>query len=76
VNWQRFEKLLAGFNHDGLGRPALVLYKALLLHSLYGLSPRELEEALTDRLSFRRFGGLSLEEGVPDHSALSRFHAP
>ncbi|KAB2957780.1 MAG: transposase [Rhizobiaceae bacterium] len=27
-------------------------------------------------MSFRRFGGLSLEEGVPDHSVLSRFHAP
>jgi IS5 family transposase len=77
VKWYRFEKLLAGFNHDGPGQPgwpALVLYKALLLQSLYGLSTRELEEALADRLSFRRFCGLSLEEGVPDHSVLSRFH--
>ena len=49
VKWYRFEKLLAGFNHDGPGHPgwpALVLYKALLLQSLYGLSTRELEEAL------------------------------
>src|SRR5262249_21514712 len=41
--------------------------------SLYGLSERELEEALDDRLSFRRFVGLSLEEPVPDHTVLNRF---
>jgi IS5 family transposase len=77
VKWYRFEKLLGGFNHGGPGHPgwpALVLYKALLLQSLYGLSVRELEEALADRLSFRRFCGLSLEEGVPDHTVLNRFH--
>jgi IS5 family transposase len=50
-----------------------VLFKSLLLQSLYGLSDRELEEALDDRLSFRRFIGLSLEEAVPDHSVLNRF---
>lgn len=76
VKWYRFEKLLSGFNHGGPGHPgwpALVLYKALLLQSLYGLSDRELEEALSDRLSFRRFCGLALEEGVPDHTVLNRF---
>lgn len=76
VRWYRFEKLLAGLRHDGPGRgawPPLVLFKALLVGSLYGLSERELEEALADRLSFRRFVGLSYEEGVPDHSVLNRF---
>ena len=51
----------------------MVLFKALLLQSLYGLSDRELEEALGDRLSFRRFVGLGLEEAVPDHTVLNRF---
>jgi IS5 family transposase len=76
VKWYRFEKLLAGLRDDGPGRPgwpALVLYRALLVQSLYGLSDRELEEALADRLSFRRFAGLGLEETVPDHSVISRF---
>jgi transposase, IS5 family len=76
VKWYRFEKLLAPLRDDGPGRPAwppLVLFRALLLQSLYGLSDRELEEALCDRLSFRRFVGLSLEESVPDHTVLSRF---
>jgi IS5 family transposase len=77
VKWYRFEKVLAPLRDEaGPGRPAypaLVLFKALLLQSLYGLSDRELEEALCDRLSFRRFAGLGLEEAVPDHSVLNRF---
>lgn len=77
VKWYRFEKLIGPLRDEaGPGRPgypALVLFKAVLLQSLYGLSERELEEALDDRLSFRRFVGLSLEEPVPDHSVLNRF---
>ena len=45
----------------------------LLLQSLYGLSDRELEDALNDRLSFKRFVGLSFEERAPDHTVLNRF---
>ncbi len=77
VKWYRFEKLIGHLRDEaGPGRPGypvLVLFKALLLQSLYGLSDRELEEALDDRLSFRRFVGLSLEEPVPDHTVLNRF---
>jgi IS5 family transposase len=77
VKWYRFEKLLADLrNEKGPGRPGypvLVLFKALLLQSLYGLSDRELEDALNDRLSFKRFVGLSLDEAVPDHTVLNRF---
>ena len=76
VKWYRFEKLLNPLRDGGPGRaawPLLVLFKALLLQSLYGLSDRELEEALGDRLSFRRFAGLGLGESIPDHTVLSRF---
>lgn len=77
VKWYRFEKLIAHLRDaESPGRPGypvLVLFKALLLQALYGLSDRELEEALNDRLSFRRFVGLSLEEPVPDHTVLNRF---
>jgi IS5 family transposase len=76
VKWYRFEKLMAHLRDGGPGRPGypvLVLFKALLVQSLYGLSDRELEEALFDRLSFRRFVGLGLEEAVPDHTVLNRF---
>lgn len=77
VKWYRFEKLVGHLRDEaGPGRPgypSLVLLKAVLLASLYGLSERELEEALDDRLSFRRFVGLALEEKVPDHTVLNRF---
>jgi IS5 family transposase len=77
VKWYRFEKVLAHLrDEDGPGRPGypvLVLFRALLLQSLYGLSDRELEEALADRLSFKRFVGLSLEDAAPDHTVLNRF---
>ena len=60
----------------GSGRPAypsLLMFKVLLLQSLYGLSDAEMEEALGDRLSFRRFVGLSLTDAVPDHTTICRF---
>jgi IS5 family transposase len=76
VRWYRFEKLLKRLADDGPGRPAyppLIMFKALLLQSLYGLSDTELEEAIADRLSFRRFIGLALVDAVPDHTTLCRF---
>lgn len=77
VKWYRFEKLIGHLRDEASpgrpGYPVLVLLKAVLLGSLYGLSERELEAALDDRLSFRRFVGLSLEEPVPDHTVLNRF---
>lgn len=77
AKWYRFEKLLAHLrDEEGPGRPVypvLVLFRALLLQSLYGLSERELEEALGDRLSFKRFVGLGLEDAAPDHTVLNRF---
>lgn len=78
VKWYRFEKMMSHLRSEHTpgeaGWPVLVLWKALIVKSLYGLSDRELEEALADRLSFRRFCGLGLEEGVPDHTVLNRFH--
>jgi len=77
VKWYRLEKLLSDLRDESTpGRPGyrvLVLFKALLLQSLYGLSDVELEEALADRLSFRKFAGLSLEDTVPDSTTLCRF---
>lgn len=76
VKWYRFEKVMGHLRDTGPGRPGypvLVLFRALVLQSLYGLSDRELEEALGDRLSFRRFIGLSLTETIPDHTVLNRF---
>jgi transposase, IS5 family len=76
VKWYRFEKLLARLHSAPTGRPAyppLVMFKGLLLAQWYGLSDQGLEEALNDRLSFRRFAGLGLEGDTPDHTTLCRF---
>jgi IS5 family transposase len=42
------------------------MLKVLVLQSLYNLSDDQMEFQIRDRLSFARFLGLSLEEGVPD----------
>jgi IS5 family transposase len=77
VKWYRFTKLMGHLRDEESpgrpGYPVLVLFRALVLQSLYGLSERELEEALNDRLSFKRFAGLSFEEAAPDHTVLNRF---
>jgi IS5 family transposase len=75
-DWTSVEGLVSVVYAARSGRPSwppLMLVKSLLLQQWYGLSDPGLEEALGDRLSFRRFVGLSLNEGSPDHSTLSRF---
>lgn len=76
-NWSRFEKLLKSVRSSKgrKGYPALSMYKALLLQQWYGLSDPGLEEALGDRLSFRRFCGFSLSDETPDETTFVRFRA-
>lgn len=76
VDWTAVERLLAGVYAAVTGRasyPVLSLFKAVLLGAWHGLGDPELEAALADRLSFRRFAGLALDAAVPDHSTLWRF---
>ena len=47
--------------------------EGLLLEQWYVLSDPQMEEALRDRISFRRFVGLDLQDHTPDHSTISRF---
>lgn len=76
VDWGALEAVLGHVHAAPVGRPGYgpgVLTRCVLLQQWYGLSDPGLEEALADRLSFRRFVGLSLSDPVPDHSTLSRF---
>jgi IS5 family transposase len=76
IDWGPIDKLLAGVHGGTMGAPAypaLMMFKALLLQRWYALSDPALEEALKDRLSFRRFVGLALTASIPDHSSLWRF---
>ena len=76
VAWAPVEALLHDLRSGPMGAPgypALMMFKALLLQRWYVLSDPALEEALKDRLSFRRFIGVSLSDPIPDHSTLWRF---
>lgn len=76
IDWSRLEPLLAGIRDAAAGRPPfdrLSMLKALYLQALYDLSDPGLEEALLDRLSFRRFCGFGLDERTPDETTICRF---
>lgn len=78
VDWKPIEKLLAVIYNSVRGPksyPPLTLFKALLIQTWYDLSDYQLEEALDDRLSFRRFIGLGGSDSVPDHSTFSVYRS-
>jgi transposase, IS5 family len=63
-------------NRSKGGRPPfdkLVLFKALLIQSLYNLSDDQLEYQITDRASFKRFLGLKKSDKVPDSKTFWHF---
>ena len=45
----------------------------LVLQSLYNLSDEQVEYQVRDRLSFTRFLGLGIEDGIPDGTTLWLF---
>jgi transposase, IS5 family len=58
------------------GRPrydAVLMFKVLVLQTLYTLSDEQTEYQIKDRLSFMRFLGLALEDRVPDARAMVEF---
>jgi IS5 family transposase len=78
IDWERLLPLLAAVRSAETGRPpylALRMLKALYLQALYALSDPGMEEALLDRLSFRRFCGFAMDERTPDETTICRFRA-
>jgi IS5 family transposase len=58
------------------GRPPfdkLMMFKALLIQSLYNLSDDQLEYQIVDRASFKRFLGLKKSDKVPDSKTFWNF---
>jgi len=53
--------------------PVVTLLKVVFLQKCFGLSDPMAEEMLRDRISFRRFVGLSFDDKTPDHSTISVF---
>lgn len=78
IDWSRLEVLVSVIRPGSTGRPPyppLTMLKALYLQALYDLSDPGLEEALLDRLSFRRFCGLGIDARTPDETTICRFRA-
>jgi len=76
VDWSAIEVLLSTIHNKNQGVqawPPLMMFKALLLQSWYGLSDPALEKQLARDWLFRRFVQPGLSEGVPDHCTLWRF---
>lgn len=76
VDWTPLRALLGKRGEAGPGNssyPSEVLLRCLLLGIWHDLSDPALEAAVADRISFRRFAGLSLHDPTPDHSTLWRF---
>lgn len=73
VNWEGFrltlEEIRPQKDKRRGGRPPLdvvLMFKMIFLRHYYDLSLKQVEFQVLDRLSFRRFLGLSLEDPVPD----------
>ena len=75
IDWKIFESPIEKafqFESKDLskgGRPPfskLMLFKALIIQSLYNLSDDQLEYQILDRASFKRFLGLKKSDKVPD----------
>jgi IS5 family transposase len=80
IPWNTFRptltKALKKFRKNNAGRKpfdSILMFKILILQSLYNLSDDQTEYQIKDRLSFTRFLDLQLEETIPDAKTLWTF---
>lgn len=80
IDWKMFEQPLrqvfAKEAKGTAGRPPydyVMMFKILVLQRLFNLSDEQTEYQICDRLTFRRFLGLSLSERVPDAKTIWHF---
>lgn len=73
IDWEQFRPTLERLldkprksNAGAKGYDRVLLFKGLILQSLYNLSDDQLEYQILDRLSFSRFLGIDLGKKVPD----------
>jgi transposase, IS5 family len=75
-DWSALEDLLSPIHGSAVGAPGyppLTMVKIVLLQQWHTLSDPAAEEAVRERLSFRRFCGLPLDMETPDHASIWRF---
>ena len=79
IPWQKLVEPLQGMycNDSSKGGasnwPLVMMVKCMLIQKWFNLSDPMLEEMLKDRLSFRRFVGLSLTDKTPDETTFVVF---
>lgn len=80
IDWNPINRLLEQFypigKHEEGGKayPPLLLFKCLLLQKWFQIpSDPDLESQINDRISFKSFLGLPMDQAAPDHSTFSRF---
>ena len=81
IEWKIFAPILDVVfnkpeNRSNAGRPPfdrVMMFKILILQSLYNVSDDQMEFQIIDRLSFKRFLGLKSSDRVPDSKTLWKF---
>ena len=82
IGWTNTESILMGHYVVGTSSEGadayspLLLFKCLLLQKWFHIdSDPELENQINDRISFKKFIGISFSDVSPDHSTFSRFRS-
>jgi len=78
VPWYRINNILKKWKDSDLGRKGYrpeTMFRMTLLKDFYGLSDFETEEQINDRISFRKFMKLGMDETSPDETSLCKFRA-
>lgn len=77
IPWEGLREIIAPLAHESDkvkgGRPGhdlLLIVKCLILQSLYNISDDSCEYQINDRMSFKRFLGLSVSQKAPDAKTL------
>jgi IS5 family transposase len=79
VDWQPLLDKIAVIDKTNTAKggrprtPMIWMVKALFLQSMYNLSDPQLEEQLSDRISFQRFVGIGSAHSIPDFTTVWRF---
>jgi len=81
MDWRIFEATLDRAKPDRTqdgkgGRPPLcnlMMFKVIILQSLYNISDGQMEFQINDRLSWQRFLGLTISDKVPDEKSIWLF---
>lgn len=74
INFEIFRPNLESiFKESTVGQArydVIIMFKILILQQWYDLSDPEAEEQISDRISFRNFLGLSLQDSIPDETTI------